>query len=238
MQAFGLLPPFMSTFGTSMKKVIFALLCIANLAGASASASVILNTSGMQYASPTTVHIKSVTNTLDLHVYSGAFNTTASDRVGAFPSWCVDIVQDTFFNETVTDYARVSGVDPIGGGKSQLLLRLATDSLDLVTDARTSSAFQLAIWEILNEPTAAYNLTSGNFTAYGASDDSILLANNWLNNLPAAGMPNQYMISVYESASRQDLATFARVPEPSTIAVLAAGLLSFAVSRRIRKHNA
>lgn len=216
-----------------MKKLTLALLFLANLASGAASAGPITVTaSSMQYAPPSTVHIQSTVGSVNLFVNSGAFVTTASDRSDPFSSWCVDIFQETIFGETVKDYSRVNGVTGVGSSKASLLERLATESLGLVTNATTSSAFQLAVWEIVNESGTSFNLTSGNFTASGTSDGALQLATTWLNGLPAANLPTQYTVSVLKSDTRQDLAYFTKVPEPSTIAILVAGLLGLALTRR------
>ena len=78
-------------------------------------------------------------------------------------------------------------------------------------------------------------MSKGDFYAFNVSDGSLALANTWLKNLPGAGSPTTYKLSVLSSATHQDLGTFTKVPEPSTLAALGIGLLGFFGARRRRK---
>ncbi len=198
-----------------------------------------ITVTGFQYkGTPTTVQIKNAIPYENANVYSGGFATT--DGSSSFLSWCVDIFQNTYFNQTSTYYSLTSGLSALGASKADALGRLATEALGMVNNAATSGAFQLAVWEIVNETTGnPYNLKSGNFKASKASNGSLTLAQTWLNNLPVT---SSFSVSVWQSPTKQDLAVFkpATVPEPGTIAMLGLGLfgISFASMRNKNKTRA
>ncbi|MES2831276.1 MAG: PEP-CTERM sorting domain-containing protein [Pseudomonadota bacterium] len=185
----------------------------------------------MAFDSPTTVRIKYRQDVND-YVFAGAFNTKASDTSGSFLAWCVDIFQSTFFGKSITDFDRQTASTALLASKTDALTSLATQSLGKVNNSLTSAAFQLAIWEIANETNSVYGFTTGAFRAFDASDESIALATQWLNGLPTVSGVSAYSISILESSGYQDLAVFTEVPEPSSIAVLFAGLIGFAMTRR------
>ena len=123
----------------------------------------------MKYSPATTVTIHATNQPLNENVYSGAFATSLSDQPDPVAAWCIDIYKQTFLGSIVSDYHRVNGTVALGS-RAASLERLATESLSKVHDATTSSAFQLAAWEIVNETSSVFDLDSGNFRATGASD--------------------------------------------------------------------
>jgi hypothetical protein len=188
---------------------------------------------GFEYPSgPTTARIQNGSPAVNANVYAGGFLTDAGGN--SFTSWCVDIFQHTYFGQTVNDYTLTDGATALGAARSDALGRLATQALSSVTNAASSGAFQLAMWEIVNETSGnPYNLTAGNFRASSVSNGSLALAQGWLSNL---GSLNQYAVSVWRSGSRQDLAMFDRVtvPEAGSLTMLALGLAAAGLARRRR----
>ena len=178
--------------------------------------------------------------------------TTDPGRTNSFQSWCVDIFHHfgfpvtapatktsaaTFFGSTLgaADGARIAAD----------LGRLATnhlaDVIAPISNATTnlnSVAFQLVVWEIVNENAGFYGLGSGQFVANSATGTAISLANTWLAQL--AGTTSQYTVDIWgvsngaSGTGMQDVAVFAPVPEPEIYVMLAAGfgLMGFVARRR------
>jgi hypothetical protein len=163
-------------------------------------------------------------------------------------AWCVDIRH--MLNTGSTSYSLTDGAAFLGGLVASRLERLAsyvvaadgnaaTNTLQsTLTGGQQSAAFQLAVWEVVNEGTAsAYNVNSGDF--YVSSGDSSVrsLANTWLTNAMAWTGPSTQSLNVWAGPnSTQDLGVFAPIPEPETYAMLLAGLglMGFVARRRRR----
>jgi len=176
-------------------------------------------------------------------VEAGEFSGTLNGR--SFLSFCVDLFQTLKFGKTYTDYSIRNGSAYFGSTKADDIGRLATGYLGLVDDPTTSAAFQLALWEIINESSGRYDLRKGSFKASGRSArESISLADSWLANLPAT---SSYSLEVLASRTHQDVVMFTSaytpsaspVPVPGTPALFLAGLLGLlAAVQRPAKRDA
>jgi hypothetical protein len=178
-----------------------------------------------------------------LHVDAGAVNLTFNGL--SFMSYCVDVYQAASFGVTYTDYAQVSGVSQFGATKANDLGRLFTSYGSLVDTKIESVAMQLAVWEIVDETgSVGYNINgynsrrAGTFSAFSDGDtnlDAFRLANSWLSNL---GTSNAFTVSALHSDSAQDFLVLAPVPEPSTYALMLAGLAGVGFVARRRRNGA
>lgn len=185
--------------------------------------------------------------------YAGQFQGTLNHL--PFTTYCVDLWQDISLSSTVySDFSQVqagtSSLSWFTAAKANDLGRLFTAHAGSVTDAITSSAMQLAIWEIISETGSTYDLlpghsTSGNFTAmryFGNANETqaLNLAQNWVQHL---GTSSNYAITVEYSPTKQDLirASFAPLasdsapmatPEPGSVVLLGLGLAALTRSRK------
>jgi len=182
-----------------------------------------------------------------LHEYggSGGFLTynLSSDplRKSGFQSFCVDIFSSFSFAVSSTDILKPASI--ISTKAAADLGRLYTNHHAAI-DSRSSSstneaAFQLAVWEIVNEGASSYKLNDGNFKATGTGST---LAQTWLNELGTASASN-YVANIWTVQSMittgkgyaQDVVVFAPVPEAQTYAMMLAGLGLLGFSARRRK---
>jgi len=177
--------------------------------------------------------------------FAGGFSTTNKATGATFQSFCVDIFH--FFNGfPITSNDSLSPATIISGKAATDLGRLFTAHGDAVNvkqgidNAHNEAAFQLAVWEIVNEQKeGVYNVSSGNFQASGADAG---LAQQWLNSLAAV---SQFTASVWKvestvtkgNGAAQDVVVFNPVPEPQTYAMMLVGLGLLGFSARRKNQN-
>ncbi len=179
---------------------------------------------------------------------AGGF-TTVLNGGPSFTTYCVDLYETiSFADPAYTNYNQVDGSVHFTG------LHAAADADigklysagHVVNDAKTQAAFQIAIWEIAFETTGSYNLSTGSAKFSGgtaASSGALALASGWLSTLSYVN--NSKDVEVLESLAtrqirgHQDVVFAQAVPEPSTYALMAAGLMSigFVARRRSQKQG-
>ncbi len=186
---------------------------------------------------------------LSLYTRAGIFNlriepgTTYTDlgQVGdTFTAFCIDLGNRIATNRTYT-WSVVDPSDapdpsvysdgPISPSELLALQKLiGTYPVSSLTTRRQASAFQAALWEIIDESGSVYDVTAGNFIAGGWLDTT--LANQMLTvsaNYQGPLLP----LKALTSRCAQDLLVV--IPEPATLAVLTAGMGVLAFHWRHRR---
>ncbi len=176
----------------------------------------------------------------------GPFNfVVLSDTSGtglgpSFRSFCADFFQEvalgndyTFTPVAFTDLPDVAG----NATKVAKIQELYDRFYDVATDAEKGAAFQLALWEILYDPTNT-DLSSGNFTANGpGSPSSIPLAQNWLNIIGDGSIPDpaqKYTLTGLLSGTAQDqIVPTTPVPAPAGVVLLVIGAAGLIARRKL-----
>jgi len=165
------------------------------------------------------------------NVPTGAFTGTYNGHPIIF--FCFELTQYFSFGVSYPGY---SAVNP-SNAQFDLLSRLFTEAFAHALDStQNSAAFQLAVWEILYDPSPT-SLTSG---AFHVTDDhgnsaTVTAATNLLNNLPATGT---YTITWLQSADNQDFIfgtqTLREAPEPSMLFLAGFGVAAMVLMLRRR----
>lgn len=202
-----------------------------------ASVSLALSAATTAFASPVSIDLSfdglainpgervKIQEPLDSRVVTaGGF--TMSSGGDSFLAWCIDLFQ-TIKSATYT----VERPGHVTDGAQENLSRLFTNNYDMAqTTATHSAAFQVAIWEIVYETDAAFDVRNG---AFDASHNAPVLnmAQDWLDNLGSE--EGTYRLSFYTSGDSQDLVA-AAVPLPPGMALMVTGLglAAFAARRR------
>jgi hypothetical protein len=171
--------------------------------------------------------------------------TTDPDRQNAFQSFCVNIFSSFSFAASSNDTQQPATIisAQAAADLGQLYTNHQAEINSPNSSAENESAFQLAVWEIVNEQgKGGYNLDNGSFRASGTGYS---FAQDWLNELDdvpsssntASIWTVQSMISTGHGWS-QDVVTFSPVqtpvPEPQTYAMMLVGLglLGFSARRK------
>ncbi len=189
------------------------------------------------YAYPTALRFN-VTghNNVGAGGFNASFNRTGPTPAASFVAYCIDLSQTFSWNSSFT-VTETWPISLFGGFRTGALDRLYTQHFAEATTPVLSAAFQLAVWEIVSETSAAtygaLDLDTGSFRATSGNSTARTTADNWLHAL-GAGPTNGYVLTALVSGSRQDQMMATPVPEPETYMMLLAGLglMGFVARRR------
>ena len=116
----------------------------------------------------------------------------AEALTGNFSGFCIDIAQDIYAGQQATWNVAALANAPtpgtqMGQVKANEIAELWYNNYASIgNSAQAAAAFQIAIWEIINETSTKLDVTSGSFTATGDSVTTTL-ANQWLGAIDTSG---------------------------------------------------
>lgn len=178
--------------------------------------------------------------------YAGGFNTTLNGGA-TFTSYCVDLFEYLSFGSTYSNYTLLDGsAYGFVNARADADIGKLFAAHPTITTELDSAAFQIAVWELAYETSSVYSVSTGSARFSGgdaASSGALALANTWLAGLSSVktGVDIDVLQSVTTRSAigHQDVVFAPAVPEPSTYALMAAGLLSVGfVARRRARHQA
>jgi hypothetical protein len=154
------------------------------------------------------------------------FVNASGDLHGSFGGFCIDIGQNIYGNQTVTfgeadlKNAPIPGAG-MGATRANLIRELwARDYGVALLSNSNAAAFQIAIWEIINEQNLSQlDVTKGSFTVSDSDGQTLTTANAWLAQLTGTG-PRDNSLVALTSADYQDYVV--SMPAPPGLALAAA----------------
>jgi len=182
-----------------------------------------------------TVRINTAGPGYDGRVKAGLFFLNGDKGMGDFLALCIDLVQ---YMNNPTEYTITPSL--IAGAVRDNVDKLFTTALGggtlggVINTKVKAAGFQIALWEILNDTGAAFDLTSGNFSM---SQNAAVQAKaeQYLSAITPGAAMGGYDMTFLASTDYQDVMTVTPVPLPATGILLAFGIGGLFAARRRRK---
>ena len=215
-----------------MRRSVISSIAAASLALAAsyAHAEDVLIT-GFTFNPAVTISVSSPDHTGVAGQFTGTLNGAS------FTTYCTDLAQSFLFGTPYTDYVVRDGATAWGAQKSSDLDHAfsAFAFYGAPASAETSAVAQAIVWEILYETSGTYDLHGGSFIATSANATT----QGYFDTSAAAfaiiaGTAITVHADQLYSRSHQDFVVLTPVPEPSTYALMLAGLagIGFVARRR------
>lgn len=220
-----------------MKQVVKTLIAVAAIAACGAASAVDINSYTFDGSSASIAYLGNPETVL-------AGEISINSSIGSFATYCIDLVN--VFGVPSSGYS-------FGSYASDEISRLVTfagfyggsdQSSNAVNTTVEKTAFQLAIWDAVYDP-GTFDLTSGQFTVTSADAGVVTQANAYLAgafSLPPGSYATDNLYAFTGGVSQQEVRSqdlITAIPEPSTYALMLAGLagVGFVVRRRSQHSN-
>lgn len=178
---------------------------------------------------------------------AGAFNFSELDAdnnvLRSFVAWCMDLSEN--LNQGIRNYHQsssfITGVSELlgAGDRVQRLFDAVYHEVN-PTNKVQSTAFQLALWEVIYDDN--FDLSSNGNGVFRATADSDVLsaAEGWLSTASSWSGPQRWSLTFYDASnpSQQNIGTASAIPLPAAGWLLLGGLAALGAAARRRKSAA
>ena len=212
----------------------FVAVAVMAVAGAVSAAPSTINIVGANAGSTPMISADSGSTFQAVNSYE--FIVTSTAPAGSFATFCLEPFQHlttpwVYDNSGVFTVSQSSALSKLFTGAGWQSWNYAADSV--TTDVQRAG-LQLGVWEIFNDTSGLFNLTSGSFQVGNDAFSGAAIA--FANTAYAAGNTSlaPYLIRLTDPV-KQDLVI--AVPEPTTYALMLAGLLSVGFVARRRRQD-
>ena len=165
--------------------------------------------------------------TIDSEIYDGTFNggqfELTSGPVGDFLAFCVEVTQAIIEGDSAYEITQ----NLFAPAVLDNIDRLYSSAYASVVDGLTAAAFQVAMWEIVEDTALGLDLATGTFSAIDATSTGgsvIGTAQGFLDGLSTAPT-GLYDLQFFASPTSQDVVSGSLIETPAAVPVPASGLL-------------